>query len=736
MRIPATCLFLLFSAGICAQETLPPGKSSLSREDLQRIIKQQAAQRPSAMNLKSRGNLPVLRDLIKGKEGTLSVLPSIHSGNIHGLSKPGCTDSSFVRLNGIVNNSHYVSSITHTRDNGVLMAGYATNINAVEFGWQYYGTLTKTDSMGNTLWTKIFADPLNRTLYGIFLTNVAELANGDILIIADVDTAQGNTSADALHHHTLIARLSATGATIWYKTYNSSLAVDDDYMPIDVRSINEGPNGDLILCGTTFDQYLNTEVIIRLDNAGNKIWDNNFQFQDGYSLGTEGLNAFYENGALTVVGISHGDDLGSFEIATHFLTLDYTTGQLLTKRFFHPNYTANPTLSLSKSFTDYFNHCVKLNNGHYLVYGQLFDYYLVNTAPFDQFGVIEFDAGHNLVSAYTITDNLTAEDYTSELYFDPSGNGLFRYLTGPYTGPNVFIGSIRAGQIVKERMVSYTSGGIGQYGSFGPNQLFCYFNDGGYLLDNSYYKNNLLDSSYNEFRKMHDSDTPSVCLGIDSITEYFNPYDIIEDPGYPYFGDPYPNQVNLTSVGISILDTFSYTQINPCRQQSYCDTIKIHGDTVFCTSLQPQLFSVYKDPLCGSFPLWTIDSTVVDSSYVVSDTTIAIRFKNINWQGKLSSSLYTGKCNLPIEDSITLHVINTPLAISLGPDTVLCGGNSITLHAGVNFSTYLWQDGSTDSILVATLPGKYDVLATDFCKNTYTDTILITTANFPFTIGN
>jgi gliding motility-associated-like protein len=49
------------------------------------------------------------------------------------------------------------------------------------------------------------------------------------------------------------------------------------------------------------------------------------------------------------------------------------------------------------------------------------------------------------------------------------------------------------------------------------------------------------------------------------------------------------------------------------------------------------------------------------------------------------------------------------IPVDLGNDTVLCG-NFITLWPHVPGGTYLWQDGSTDSVYVVTLPGKYKVL--------------------------
>jgi gliding motility-associated-like protein len=57
------------------------------------------------------------------------------------------------------------------------------------------------------------------------------------------------------------------------------------------------------------------------------------------------------------------------------------------------------------------------------------------------------------------------------------------------------------------------------------------------------------------------------------------------------------------------------------------------------------------------------------------------------------------------------------IPVELGRDTTLCG-NIITLNPHIQGSTYLWQDGSTDSIYVVTIPGKYRVeVGLDGCFN-------------------
>jgi gliding motility-associated-like protein len=51
------------------------------------------------------------------------------------------------------------------------------------------------------------------------------------------------------------------------------------------------------------------------------------------------------------------------------------------------------------------------------------------------------------------------------------------------------------------------------------------------------------------------------------------------------------------------------------------------------------------------------------------------------------------------------------ISVNLGNDTTICN-DPLTLGAFVPGATYLWQDGSTDSVLIITGPGEYDVMVT------------------------
>lgn len=78
-------------------------------------------------------------------------------------------------------------------------------------------------------------------------------------------------------------------------------------------------------------------------------------------------------------------------------------------------------------------------------------------------------------------------------------------------------------------------------------------------------------------------------------------------------------------------------------------------------------------------------------------------------------------------DSISFDL--STQALDLGPDITKCGSEIFTLNAGSGFSSYLWNDLSTDSIYSEIAEGLHYVAATDFCGRVYRDTIAVTFDN-------
>ncbi len=83
-----------------------------------------------------------------------------------------------------------------------------------------------------------------------------------------------------------------------------------------------------------------------------------------------------------------------------------------------------------------------------------------------------------------------------------------------------------------------------------------------------------------------------------------------------------------------------------------------------------------------------------------------------------------------VEDTIVLEFDKTPKA-RLGADTILCTGTQITLIPSDTsaITSYLWQDGSINPVLIIDQPGLYWLESANVCA-TYRDSIIVTGRKF------
>ncbi|MHA4809530.1 gliding motility-associated C-terminal domain-containing protein [Flavitalea flava] len=674
-----------------------------------------------------------IRQQIKtGGETTLkhpnSLKPRAIVSSHPGPLTTGCSNTSFFKTVGLTNSVIYVGSITQTSDDGVLISGLFYDSTSAHPSWNDNGFLVKSDKDGNILWSTLFEDQNADRIYYINIYKIKELQNGDLIAAAYMDTTQQGGE----HPVTTIYHLTPQGNITWHSELKSNLLANQTFSQwvyVNINGINEGLNGDLILSGTSIgvNSGAQAETVIRMDATGKYLWDVDFTNYGNYNLGAEGLNAYLDGGNnIIAIGVSHGSSL-SAPNAINFITLDYATGNVLGKRFFTNDY-ANAADQFSKEFTYYNSSAIRLTNGHFLVYGILFSAFMMNTDTIDYIGVLEFDANYSLVNSYTISSLLHTIYYNNTVYFDKNAIGFFSIpnAAGP-SSEDIFFASVRNDQFVRQR-VAHIGNGIGT----GYLTRVCFLDDGSYFLGDSYY--DPARGSYFSMKKMHDTDTSSYCLGKDTLFAMKLPLRMIEKPDYYYLDKPVTGKVEPLSYMISTVG-IGHAVFNPCLEKSYCELVQIQGQPVLCGITQPQLFTAIRNAGCGATVQWNIDTAVVGKLTVVNDSTVSIAFKNINWQGKLYANLQAGSCQTPISDSLGMHIISVPKAVNLGPDTSICTGNSIILHAGPAFAAYLWQDGSTDSNYTVSTAATYSVTATDYCGNRSNSSIRVVKADFPFTLG-
>ncbi len=163
-----------------------------------------------------------------------------------------------------------------------------------------------------------------------------------------------------------------------------------------------------------------------------------------------------------------------------------------------------------------------------------------------------------------------------------------------------------------------------------------------------------------------------------------------------------------------------------------CDSFSLSSSSPGICVSDSLVVTIHKSPQCHAPVLFNFDSTSLQSFVQLNDTVYRFKFYS-SWKGTIRAHTYG--CSL-LKDSIIVSVVNPPTALNLGPDTVLCPGNTIILHAGSGFSSYQWNNGSTDSVLEISTAGKYSLEANNACGGTFTDTVIVSNhPPIPFDMG-
>ncbi len=169
-----------------------------------------------------------------------------------------------------------------------------------------------------------------------------------------------------------------------------------------------------------------------------------------------------------------------------------------------------------------------------------------------------------------------------------------------------------------------------------------------------------------------------------------------------------------------------------CISSALCNTLDLGTLPAIC-----QLNVDYSLPYTRNAGCMLKPAITADTSYIrvinITDTTIVLQFRK-NGNTRLKALLNTG-CTF-YTDSIDIAIQEVPITISLGSDTLLCPGDTLKLHAGPGYSSYKWQDGSTDSTFTVRGAGTYYVEIQNSCGDKRSDSITVAAAIVPsLTLG-
>ncbi len=148
--------------------------------------------------------------------------------------------------------SDYARSVRLTADGGYIIAGYARLFGASFY--EFY--LVKTDSTGDTLWTRTYGGSNHRLAY-----DVQQTTDGGYII------AGCNPILGAIERDIFLVKTDSTGSLVWSRTYGGN--------ELDMAtSVQQTTDGGYILAGITesFGAGNRDIYVIKTDSQGDTLW--------------------------------------------------------------------------------------------------------------------------------------------------------------------------------------------------------------------------------------------------------------------------------------------------------------------------------------------------------------------------------------------------------------------------------------------------------------------------------
>ncbi len=191
------------------------------------------------------------------------------------------------------------------------------------------------------------------------------------------------------------------------------------------------------------------------------------------------------------------------------------------------------------------------------------------------------------------------------------------------------------------------------------------------------------------------------------------------------------NVISQSPLAVTVQDETVMKEV-VCKQVSYCDSLKIMGNSNFCFPGPNARFSTFLNRQCLKERAWIVDTSYAIVTRSEADSAITLQFKRAG-----SFYLKSFVKNCVVSDSVLITINAPQMSMQLTKtDSVLCPGKTVTLHVSQNFNSYLWQDGSSLPDYTVISPGWYKVTCTDNCGNQVADSVFIRMGDTTFQISS
>ncbi|HVW60753.1 MAG TPA: hypothetical protein VHC48_11970, partial [Puia sp.] len=611
------------------------------------------------------------------------------------LGAPSCIDTTAHILTTEAPDVLGVDFITKTRDGNVLAPGFRYSVTPPYYQSPY---LVKYTPQGDIVWARSFdglgSYPIDRAYAYICF----ELNDGSLLLIGEVDIPEAFNGRQEL----AMWKLDAGGNLLWAQT--DSCTIWEQYSGgLQVMDFVQDGVGNIYLAGNqrATDAISTHTFVLKMDPGGNIIWDKSFAARASSCYGL-----MWTGNELSLIASNQG--------GTNFvwcLKLDPATGDTIRSRAWIPDYGAN---SSWYAITTVGKAC-QLANGNIAVYGPVLNDLGQIIDPQVHGAVAEFDQSFNFIRGWMLRSNAKSNYYNTVLTEHPSGRISYTYMTYANSyDEDILYGAIEQGQIIKERLVQQRNR------SSAWTSNFVYFPGNEDILV-QYFGDPIRNITGQEFIRLHDSDTSSVCSGRDTAISWLEPYVMTPMPYYRWESIA-SNTFRKTARPMPPPVDRSPPQETACKVPSFCTSLQLSADLDKVCAGTPVVFTCRRNPECGSRPTWVFDTTNLQSYSIPDDSTLWLVYRD-QFKGNVSATM-NGTCS-NLSDFKLLTVTAADKPVVLGADAYLCPDSALILRPAKGYSTYTWQDGSVEDTLLVTAPGQYYITVTNTCGSPSSDTVLV-----------
>ncbi|MDO6429594.1 gliding motility-associated C-terminal domain-containing protein [Flavitalea sp. BT771] len=633
-----------------------------------------------------------------------------------------CTTTNAEKIYGGLSDD-YAANIMITSDGGYLMYGYTNSFG----NGGYDGYVVKFDNLGVIQWSRTYGGP------GDDEFGTGKQTSDGGYILGGYTTSYGDPAGDAW-----LVKIDAAGNMLWSKKYGDGNPNGDRLF-----DLIQTADGGYAFCGDhKYTPGVVDAMVVRTDATGNLLWAKGFE-----SGGSDESVGILEDKDSLVVTAFYQSFTGYDGV---LMKIEETTG----------------TISWLKSW-DFDNRTNRMGN----IYLQP-DGYIIGGVNSDGFGlsnpyenVMKTDFNGNIIyvqelrttpntmngyfrptsdGGYIIENDELITDPNADIYFtkvakdgtiewsrrypqpgqqimggimptpdggyaglattNQTGNVDFLLIKTDATGQtggctNVAVTGANRNPVVTDLLYSWP----GQYDIvFDPSLTI------NPVVTTPATKDSLLCQTVNVCVDLKLNGSDSICNFSDTIS-----YKATRDPGCV---SPVQWTVDNTYANI-IAQTDSTIQL----QFKQPGSVKLYGKIINpCAivedSIIVQIFTTTPIDLGNPASICPGDSIVLDAgsgfqSYAWStgdiSQQIVVKTQGNYWVAAVNP---IGLCLS--RDTIAIGVYPKP-SVNIGPDTSICRDSVYIFNAGSGFSNYLWQDGSSDSVLYTSLPGIYWVSVTD-----------------------